>query len=132
MKEVATYYQNEAVSEKEPKTFQEFTYDNDNNGGVLNKFEEILKKIDEINGVIEELNGKYSTLVNTYDAFSNYEDTMSGIISSMKSNADAVRTNYKNILTTAKQAVEEHMKVDSSLMDDLDELNRLLSAVSTM
>jgi methyl-accepting chemotaxis protein len=126
MKEVASYNQAEATAEKEPKVFQEFTYDNDSNGGVLNKFEEINSKIQEIKGIIQDLGGNYNDLVNKYEAFTNYADTMKGIVNSMNQNADAIQTNYKGVVDTAKQAVEEHMKVDSSLMTDLDELNRLL------
>ena len=126
MKEVASYNQSEATAEKEPKVFNEFTYDNDSNGGVLNKFEEIKSKIQEIKGIIQDLGGNYNDLVNKYEAFTNYADTMKGIVTAMNANADAIQTNYKGVVDTAKQAVEEHMKVDSSLMTDLDELNRLL------
>jgi methyl-accepting chemotaxis protein len=126
MKEVASYNQAEATAEKEPKVFQEFTYDNDSNGGVLNKFEEINSKIQEIKGIIQDLGGNYNDLVNKYEAFTNYADTMKGIVNSMNQNADAIQSNYKGVVDTAKQAVDEHMKVDSSLMTDLDELNRLL------
>lgn len=126
MKEVASYNQAEATAEKEPKVFQEFTYDNDSNGGVLNKFEEIKSKIQEIKGIIQQLGLDYDKLVEKYEAFTNYAETMKGIVNAMNQNADAIQSNYKGVVDTAKQAVEEHMKVDSSLMTDLDELNRLL------
>ncbi|MCR5224001.1 MAG: hypothetical protein K6C11_02525 [Bacilli bacterium] len=126
-KNVATYDQSEAVAEKEPTVFQNFIYDNKENGGVLNKFTEIDSKITEVKGFINELSGNYKTMVEKYDAFTNLSEQMDAIISTMNSRADNVAKYFNNIITTAEQAVEEHAKTDKNLMDDLDVLQGMLA-----
>ena len=127
MNEVAYYDKGEASLDKQAKTFQNFTYDNQSNGGVLNKLSEIEKKINDINNDIQTLSGDYNTLVNKYEKFSNYKSVMNKIITTMTNNVDAINRSYGNVVKTATQAINEHMSTDSTLMSDLDQLNRLLA-----
>jgi hypothetical protein len=126
-KNVATYEQSEAVAIKEPTVFQEFTYDNESNGGVLNQFTEIDAKITEVKGFINQLSDNYKTMVEKYDAFTNLSEQMDAIITTMNSRADNVAKYFNNIITSAEQAVEEHAKTDKNLMDDLDVLQGMLA-----
>ncbi len=128
--EVANYDKGESSLEKTPQTFQNFTYDNSSNGGVLNKLSEIEKKINEIKGDIQNLSTDYKDLIRKYEKFSNYESTMNTIINTMSNNIDVINKSYNNVVKTATQAINEHMSTDSTLMSDLDQLNRLLAAGS--
>lgn len=128
MEEVATYYQSEAAAEKEPKSFNDFLYDNEKDGGALNKFAEINSKIVEVKSAIEELNEKYKKMVGDYEYFTNLEDQMNSIINSMNQRAENVAKYFENIVTTCKQVIEEHVKTDANLIDDLEFIDGMLAA----
>ena len=130
MVEVAYYDKGEAGLEKVPKTFQNFTYDNQTDGGILNLLNEVNTKIGQIEGDIQNLQNNYSTLIAKYEKFSNYDQTMKRITQTMTNNIAAIKKSYNNVVKTATQAINEHMSTDSSLMGDLDQLNRLLASGS--
>jgi hypothetical protein len=52
---------------------------------------------------------------------------MNKITTTMTNNVDAINRSYGNVVKTATQAINEHMSTDSTLMSDLDQLNRLLA-----
>ena len=130
MLEVAYYDKSEASSDKTPQNFTNFTYDNQSNGGVLNKLSEIDKKIGQIKNDIQNLSNDYNILIRKYEKFSNYEDVMKKIVTTMSNNVDVINRSYNNVVKTATQAINEHMSTDSTLMSDLDQLNRLLASGS--
>ena len=125
--EVAYFNKAEANAEKMPFTYQNFTYDNESDGGILNKLTEVEGKIKDIKNDIQNLANDYNTLVRKYEKFSNYESTMKAIIQTMNNNVDTIHRSYVNVLKTASQAVNEHMSTDSTLMSDLDRINGLLA-----
>ena len=127
MNEVAYYDKTESNLEKSPKTFNDFTYDNEENGGVLNKFSEIGDKIKSIKTDIFNLNTEYGNIIKKYEAFSNFETTMNSIVNTMSTRIDNIHTCYNNILSTAQQAVKDHVASDKTLIDDLDSINALLA-----
>ena len=130
MLEVAYYDKSEAILDKTPKSFTNFTYDNQTNGGVLNKLSEIDKKIGQIKNDIQSLSNDYNILIRKYEKFSNYEEVMKKIVTTMSNNIDVINRSYNNVVKTATQAINEHMSTDSTLMSDLDQLNRLLASGS--
>ncbi len=127
MNEVAYYDKAEANYEKKPTPFNDFTYDNEENGGVLNKFSEIGDKIKSIKTDISNLNTEYGNIIKKYEAFSNFETAMNSIINTMSTRIDNINTCYNNILSTAQQAVKDHVASDKTLIDDLDSINALLA-----
>ncbi|MCR5483933.1 MAG: hypothetical protein K6E99_05970 [Bacilli bacterium] len=127
MNEVAYYDKTESNLEKSPKTFNDFTYDNEENGGVLNKFSEIGDKIKSIKTDISNLNTEYGNIIKKYEAFSNFETAMNSIVNTMSTRIDNINTCYNNILSTAQQAVKDHVASDKTLIDDLDSINALLA-----
>ncbi len=127
MYEVAYYDKSESNLEKIPKTFNNYTYDNVENGGVLNKFSEIGDKIKSIKTDISNLNTEYGNIIKKYERFSNFETSMNSIINTMTTRIDNINTCYSNILSTAQQAVKDHMASDKTLIDDLDSINALLA-----
>ena len=123
---VAYFDVTEAKSEKNPTVYENFTYDNETDGGVLQKFSDIGSKIKDIKTDINDLNADYKSITTKYEAFSNFETTMTNIINTMTTRIDNISTCYHSILDTAQQAVNEHVATDKTLIDDLDQIRALL------
>ena len=125
--EVAYYDSAEANLEKTPKQYTDFTYDNESDGGILQIFNDVQTKIKDIKSDISSLNSNYNTIIRKYDKFSNFESGMKSIINTMNTRIGNIEQCYKNILTTAQQAVNDHVATDKTLIDDLDTINALIS-----
>ncbi len=128
--EVAYFDESEAKMEKTPQTFNNFIYDNQTDGGCLNKLDETAKKINAVRGNIDALHARYRELMAIYDKFTRYDETMEKIIRTMTTQIEAAEKHFNNIVSTAQQAINEHMTTDTTLMSDLEQLNSLLSAGS--
>ena len=124
--EVAYYDEAEATLAKEAQAFDGFVYDNETDGGILSLFDEIKNKMDTLRGDVEGLHGQYTQLQALYDTFTNFNETMDGIIRRMNVSLDAMEGKVTNVITTAQNAVEDHMSTDATLMSDLEQLNDML------
>lgn len=125
--EVAYFDSAEANLEKTPKQYTDFTYDNESDGGILQIFNDVQTKIKEVKTDISSLNSNYKSIIRKYEAFSNFETGMNSIINTMNTRIGNIEQCYKNILTTAQQAVNDHVATDKTLIDDLDTINALIS-----
>ena len=124
---VASFDQSEASYEKTPQSFENFVYDNVSGGGCLASMDDAKNLIRQVKGDIDELHSKYRQLMNMYQEFTDYNDTMNGIIKTMSGNVSEIEKNFYNIVSTAQQTIQDHMKDDKSLMEDLAKLNDMLS-----
>lgn len=124
--EVAYYDEAEATLAKEAEVFDGFVYDNEADGGILSLFEEIRNKMDTLRGDVEGLHGQYAQLQALYDTFTNFNETMESIIKRMNSSLDVMEGRVTSVITTAQNAVEDHMSTDATLMSDLEQLNDML------
>ena len=124
--EVAYYDEAEDTLEKIPQTFEDFMYDNQNDGGILALFDEVVSKVSALKGDVESLGQQYTELKEKYDTFTNFNETMDGIYKGMQLIIEDIDKAVNNVITTAQQAVEEHMTEDETLMADLEQLNDML------
>lgn len=124
--EVAYYDEAEATLEKQPEVYTDFTYDNETDGGIITLFDETIKKVDALKEDVASLETQYGELKAKYDKFTNFNETMDGIIRRMNVSLDAMEGKVTNVITTAQNAVEDHMSTDATLMSDLEQLNDML------
>ena len=128
--EVAYYDEAEDTLEKEPQTFEGFVYDNQDDGGILALFEEVVSKVGALREDVEALGQQYTQLKEKYDAFTNFNETMDNIYKGMQLTVEDIDKAINNVITTAQQAVEEHMSEDETLMADLEQLNSMLGTTN--
>ena len=117
----------EAKSQKIPTTFNDFVYDNETGGGIIQGLTDSDDIMEKIRGKVEDLSKFNTKLANTYKEFTNFNETIDSIITSMNSSIDTAHKTTTSLTKTAVQAIEEHMTVDSTLMDDLSGLKSVLS-----
>ena len=122
-----TYNLSEAKKEKSPKVYQNFIYDNETNGGCINKFSEVSKLIGTVASDIETIGNKYSKLVNLYGSFTDYKSLMDTNKSSLRSSVDSIRKEVEKLSDMLKTSVTSFQKKDSSFMTDLEAINKLIS-----
>ena len=126
MANVVTWNDSEAVLVKEPSAFKDFTYDNETDTGILQKLDEVKQISARIKMDIREIQSNYNYLVSKYDAFSDYEETMDVNINRLDASAESFDEAFVQLISVLQDQLLEHMKEDSSLIDDIDGLNELL------
>ena len=124
--EVVTWKDGVAAKEKVAKEFSEFLYDNDSNGGILNKLDETKKTIDDIISDVKDIEEKYKALQNIYNKFTDYNSIMDMNARKMMSLAESIEKTYNQMLDNMVSSLEEHLKEDDSLMEDLRVLSEHL------
>ena len=115
-----------AFEEKNPKQYDIFVYDNDSNGGCLNKFNEIQLQIKIIHGAINLLENKFSLLKSYYDEFTDYNYTMDRFCNDLHSYNEDIKLQVDSLIRSAYEQVTQHLKQDETLMDDINTLVDLL------
>ena len=131
MNEVASWNSEEANFAKEPQTFNDFTYDTETDEGILNKLDEVKKLIGDINADITDIGTKYDTLKGYYEMFTDYFEMMDSNKNGLQSSVDAIQKAYESALTEMQLQLVEQQKVDSELLEDLDQINELLTKSDT-
>ena len=115
-----------AKEEKIPKDFSEFLYDNESNGGVIAKFDEILTQIDAVEDDVDTMKATFKKLQGIYREFTDYNDTMNNYAQKLKERIENIKTEFTSIITSAYEAVNAHFEEDNTLMDDLQHLGDML------
>ncbi len=124
--EVGYYNEAKAKEEKEPTAFNEFLYDNQNDGGIIQAFDDLKEVFNKLDDDIANLSAGYKELMDKYEEFTNYNNTMNTIINKMKGNASYFRMRAYQLITSAQTTVQTHIKNDETLMNDLEYLNEML------
>ena len=121
--EVASYDEVEAKSEKVAAVYNEFCYDDESGGGILECFEEIRKKLNDISEDIREVTTSYKKLEDMYDMFTNFDSVMEDIIAQMHSSHTNMRIQFDNMLRFAQRTVLEVTRSDEQYMNQLHNIN---------
>ena len=124
--EVAYYDEAEATLDKQPEVYNDFTYDNEADGGIVELLDSVMKKYNDLTDHIQDLYTQYQELQAKYDKFTNFNQSMEDIHARMEASREAMGGRITTIISTAKQALEEHVQEDTSLMDDLEAINDIL------
>ena len=120
--EVVSWKDGAALRPKHATVYNEFKYDNDSNGGILNKLDETKETIDKVLRDVEDIEIKYKQLQNIYEQFTDYNYEMNQNASRMISVALSIRKTYDELINNMVASIEEHMKEDASLIEDLSNL----------
>jgi len=121
-----TYNSQEAKNEKKPTVYQSFTYDNETNGGILSKINEVNSIISDIETSIGDISSCYSKLQAYYDQFTDYNELMNSNKQKLVSSANNIKTYYVKLLKQMQGNIAELQSRDASLISDLTGINRLL------
>ena len=127
MADVVTWNEMEANLQKEPRTYSDFVYDTQTDGGCLTKFDEIDALIGNINDDVVGIADKYSELQDLYQTFTDYDETMNTNKQKLQESVNAIKDAYNQVMSGMQQQVEELQKNDETLMEDLDNINELIS-----
>ena len=125
MEEVGFFNETECNFAKEPQVFQEFIYDNVTGGGIIQGYNDTQKIIDAIKTNIDEIRAFNGKLVDTYEKFTDFNESMQMVIQSLNKNIERVDKLTSELIQSSIQAVESHIKEDTSLMDDLENFKSL-------
>ena len=126
MREVVTWNKSEANKEKTATVFNDFTYDTETDGGILNKIDEVFTMMEIIETDIEDICNLYNNLQDMYEEFTNYNTNMDNNIDKLRTALQSVRVSYKNLVNDIKNKVTELQKNDESLMEDLESIALLI------
>ena len=96
--EVATYDAAEGSLEKKPKEYQEFMYDTQTNGGILEGFAKTRELTAAIAEDVEEIKRQFNALIEIYDQFTGYNDTMTSIGNRMTDCSDRIKKFNDNVI----------------------------------
>ena len=125
---MSVYYNNaEAKNEKKPKNYQDFTYDIETDGGCVNKFLDASNIIAQVSSDVEVIGNRYTDLVKKYDKFTDYNTLMSSNKNSLRNSIDNIRKQYDKLLDVLRTQVSELQKNDSSLISELDNINKIMA-----
>lgn len=124
--EVATYDAAEGSLEKKPKEYQEFMYDTQTNGGILEGFAKTRELTAAIAEDVEEIKRQFNALIEIYDQFTGYNDTMTSIGNRMTDCSDRIKKFNDNVISVAEQSVEEAVNQDNSLMSFLEDIKEFI------
>ena len=124
---IVTYNQDAANKEKIATPYENFTYDTTSNGGCLNKFIELSRIIENISNDVNNLGTKYGELQNKYEKFTEFNDRMNSNKSSLLSSIEGIRKEYDEIIKNLDQQVASYCKTDSSFINDVESINKMLS-----
>ena len=117
--QVAHYDEAEFKLDKTPQTFNDFTYDEQTDGGVSAVFDEIKKKIKDLDSDIKDLSSKYKEAVKKYDKFSNFEDLMNSVVIQMSMYNQFLTNSSDTLVAYAEQAVQAAKQQDETFMGNL-------------
>ena len=127
MAENVSWNESESVMEKTPAVYNEFQYDTSTNGGCLNKLDEINTLINSINDDVGEIAANYSQLQGFYNEFTNYNDLMDSNKMLLQQSTLDIRDAYNAIIAEMQGQVAKMQEDDSTLMEDLENINSLIS-----
>ena len=122
-----TLNSSEASKEKTARVYQKFTYDNESDGGCINKLISANKIINDISVDIEELGNKYNELQKKYDKFTDFDTRMNSNKTSLRNSIDNIRKKFEEITDCMSKHIEYFQKKDVSFINDLDAINKLIS-----
>lgn len=125
MEEVGYFDVSEYNFEKRAGAYESFVYDNVTGGGIIQGFNDTQKIIDAIKTNIDDIRAFNGKLVDTYEEFTDFNEYMQQIIQSLSKNIESVDKLTSELIQSSIQAVEAHIKEDTSLMDDLENLKSL-------
>ncbi len=122
-----TFNTQEAKLEKKATTYQNFTYDTESNGGCLSKFVELSKIIETVAQDVIELGNKYDALLSKYEKFTDFGTRINSNKTSLLTSINDVRKAYDNIIKNLDDQVEYFCKNDTSFINDLESINKMIS-----
>ena len=126
-----TWNESEANLVKEPTVFTDFEYDNETDGGCLNKLEEINSIINDIYTDVDDISAKYSELQTMYDSFTDYNSKMDSNKRLLTNSINNIKTDYNSAVNQMSIQLSALQQNDATLMDDLDMINSLLGGSSS-
>ncbi len=126
-----TWNESEANLVKEPTVFTDFEYDNETDGGCLNKLEEINGIINDIYNDVDDISAKYSELQTMYDNFTDYNSKMDSNKRLLTNSINNIKTDYNSAVNQMSIQLSALQQNDATLMDDLNMINSLLGGSST-
>ena len=117
----------ESKKEKKPNVYQNFTYDNETDGGCISKLSELSKITIRISNDIEEIGKRYSKLQKIYNKFTGFNDKMELNKNSLRKSIDNTKKEFEQIMEDVKTIIVNSQEKDSTLIDDLKAINKLIS-----
>lgn len=117
---------------KEPKVYDQFVYDNEKNEGVIAAFESLGTHINEYEAAVNDTLTNVTTLKNIYSDFDKVLPQLDTLKNTMLTQVETFKTADEALVKDMTLAVEEAMKKDESLNEDLALLAELDSENGAM
>ena len=128
MAEVVTWNDKEANMEKKPKTYNDFQYDTQTDGGCLTKLNEINQLIKTIEDDVENIGNNYTKLQALYNNFTDFNDVMNYNTMTLKNSTANIADAYLEIVNGLQLQVEKLEQSSGELMEDIGSINQLVSS----